>query len=47
MGDRRNKLIALFREHKGLDYMPKGLHNALQWNKCDPYLESDNLDDVV
>ena len=27
--------------------MPKGLHNALQWNKCNPYLESDDFDDVV
>ena len=27
--------------------MPKGLQNALWWNKHDPYLESDNLDDVA
>jgi hypothetical protein len=41
-GDRRNTLIAQFRKHKGLHYMPSGLHNTLKWNKRDPYLECED-----
>jgi len=41
MADRRNSLIALFREKKGLQYMPSKMHKAIRWNKHDPYLESD------
>ena len=39
MADRRNTLIAIFREYKGLHYMPSNLHVALRWNERDPYLE--------
>ena len=41
MAHRRNSLIALFREKKGLQYMPSKMHKALRWNKRDPYLESE------
>ena len=41
MADRRNTLIALFRENKGLQYMPSNMHKAIRWNKRDPYLESE------
>ena len=40
MADRRNTLIALFREKKGLQYMPSKMHKAIRWNMRDPYLES-------
>jgi hypothetical protein len=46
MADRRNTLVALFRKHKGLSYMPSSLHNALRWNKRDPYLEWEDHDVV-
>ena len=41
MADRRNTLIALFREKKGFQYMLSKMHKAIRWNKRDPYLESD------
>ena len=41
MAHRRNSLIALFREKKGLQYMPSRMHKALKWNKRDPYLDSE------
>jgi hypothetical protein len=44
MTDHRNSLVASFREHKGLQYMPSELHNALRWNKRDPYLEWEDRD---
>jgi hypothetical protein len=39
MGERRNALIALFREYKGTRYAPSEMHIALRWSKRDPYLE--------
>jgi len=41
MADHRNTLIALFREKKGLQYMLSRMHKAIRWNKCDPYLKSE------
>jgi hypothetical protein len=41
MAERRNTIIALFRESKGLHYMPSKMHRAIRWSKRDPYLESD------
>ncbi|KXN83944.1 hypothetical protein AN958_00787 [Leucoagaricus sp. SymC.cos] len=42
MADRRNPLITLFRAHKGVHYMPSGIHSALKWNKRDPFLERED-----
>ena len=42
MGDHRNTLITLFREYKGLEYMPPRIHNAIKWSKRDPWLEWDH-----
>ena len=41
MADRRNTLIALFREKKGLQYMLSKMHKAIRWNMHNPYLESE------
>jgi hypothetical protein len=46
MTDHRNMLVAQFRRHKGLHYMPSDMHNALKWNKIDPFLVSDDRDVV-
>ena len=43
MADRRNTIVALFREMKGLQHMPSKMHGALRWNKRDPYLVSEGL----
>jgi len=40
MANCRNTLIALFREKKGLQYMPSRIYKAIRWNKRDPYLKS-------
>jgi hypothetical protein len=44
MADRRNSLIASFREHKGDGYMPSKMHRAIKWNKTDPFLEWEGAD---
>jgi hypothetical protein len=44
MADRRNHLIALFREHKGVNYIPSTMHKAIQWSKTDPFLECEGSD---
>jgi hypothetical protein len=46
MSDRRNSLVASFREYKGLQYMPSEMHSALKWNNRDPYLECGDRDVV-
>ncbi|KAF8219801.1 hypothetical protein L208DRAFT_1337747 [Tricholoma matsutake] len=42
--DHQNSLIASFREHKGLGYMPPKIHKAIKWNKTNPFLEWDGPD---
>jgi len=39
IADHRNPLIALFREYKGLQYMPSMIHDTLRWSKWDLWLE--------
>jgi hypothetical protein len=43
MADHRKTLITQFRDERGLQYMPCNLHKALRWNKCDPFIESNEL----
>ncbi|KAF8220909.1 hypothetical protein L208DRAFT_1128840, partial [Tricholoma matsutake] len=43
MADRRNNLIALFQEHRGLSYVPSTMHKAIQWSKNDPFLKWEDL----
>ncbi|KAF8871881.1 hypothetical protein BD779DRAFT_1453404, partial [Infundibulicybe gibba] len=37
-GDRRNLLIASYREVKGESYIPPFAHSAIHWSKIDPYV---------
>jgi hypothetical protein len=37
--DRRNSLIAWYRQLKGKDCMPPTVHKAIQWGERDPFLE--------
>ncbi|KAF8230319.1 hypothetical protein L208DRAFT_1476726 [Tricholoma matsutake] len=37
--DRRNSLIAMYRQLKGEDYMPPTVHKAIRWGPSDPFLE--------
>jgi hypothetical protein len=39
MANRWNTLIEMFRQHKGLDFIPHTMPDALKWSKNDPYLE--------
>jgi hypothetical protein len=39
MANRRNTLIEMFRQHKGLDFIPHTVPDTLKWSKNDPYLE--------
>ena len=41
MGDRRNTLIALFREYKRFAYMPSTIYSAIRWLKRDLWFEWD------
>jgi len=43
-GETRNELIHNFRTWKGLHYVPKDVHNAIQWSKRDPFLVSSVAD---
>ena len=38
-GDRRNTLIHTFRLHKGMSYVPRTVHHAIEWSKKDPMLD--------
>lgn len=38
--DRRNTLIASYRERKGESYVPQTVHRAIRWSKGDPYMDS-------
>ena len=38
-GDRRNALIHTFRLHKGMSYVPRTVHHAIEWSKKDPMLD--------
>ncbi|KAF8220101.1 hypothetical protein L208DRAFT_1335754 [Tricholoma matsutake] len=37
--DRRNSLIAMYRQLKGEDYVPPTVHNTIRWGPSDPFLE--------
>ncbi|KAF8874594.1 hypothetical protein BD779DRAFT_1412470, partial [Infundibulicybe gibba] len=38
-GDRQTTLIHLYREVKGMSYVPSIVHKAIRWAKSDPFLE--------
>ena len=46
MADCRNSLIALFWDHKGLNYIPSGMHKGIRWSNTDPFLEWEDLNVV-
>ncbi|KAF8223234.1 hypothetical protein L208DRAFT_1317965, partial [Tricholoma matsutake] len=37
--DRRNSLVAMYRQLKGEDYVPPTVHNAIRWGPSDSFLE--------
>ena len=39
LADRRSTLIKMFRNYKGLDFIPDTMPDALKWGKNDPYLK--------
>jgi hypothetical protein len=43
-GNRRNSIICEFQEWKGTNYVPSTIHNAIRWNKSQPF---DKLEDVI
>ncbi|KAF8812809.1 hypothetical protein BYT27DRAFT_7272511 [Phlegmacium glaucopus] len=43
-GDIQNVIIKTFRESKGIHYVPKVVHPAIHWSKCDPLHESEIFD---
>ena len=47
MADHRNTVISLFRKKKGLQYMPSNMHNAIQWNKRNPFIKREELPSQV
>ncbi|KDQ25056.1 hypothetical protein PLEOSDRAFT_1025330, partial [Pleurotus ostreatus PC15] len=44
VGDTRRTLIHAFRQHKSDSYVPQHVHNAIRWNKKQPYVEPDFQD---
>ena len=39
-GDTRNNIVSSFRQWKGLHYIPRQVHPAIRWSKCDPLMET-------